>query len=48
MIRRFKGRSDSGATRGVSEITLWRISYFVGSAGNVSSATIQRYIANQR
>jgi putative transposase len=28
--------------------TLWTRSYFVGSVGHVSAATVERYIAEQR
>jgi putative transposase len=51
VIRYIKGRSSHHLRREFPELlkipSLWTHSYFVSTAGNVSSETIQRYIAEQ-
>jgi putative transposase len=52
IVRRIKGRSSRVLRQGFPHLlrlpSLWTRSYFVSTAGNVSSQTIQRYIAEQR
>lgn len=51
VVKRFKGRSSHVLREEFPELlkmpTLWTRSYFLSTAGNVSSETIQRYIENQ-
>lgn len=51
VVRRFKGRSSRVLREEFPELlkmpTLWTRSYFLSTAGNVSSETIQKYIENQ-
>jgi putative transposase len=51
VVKRFKGRSSHVLRQEFPELlrmpTLWTRSYFISTAGNVSSETIQRYIENQ-
>ena len=51
VAKRFKGRSSHVLRKEFPELlkmpTLWTRSYFLSSAGNVSSETIQTYIKNQ-
>ena len=51
MVRSFKGRSSRLLRQEFPQLlrlpSLWTRSYFVSTAGNVSSETIQRYIAAQ-
>jgi len=51
VVKRFKGRSSRYLRREFPELlkmpTLWTRSYFLSTAGNVSSATIEKYIARQ-
>ena len=51
VVKRFKGRSSRYLRREFPELlkmpTLWTRSYFLSTAGNVSSATIQSYIERQ-
>ena len=52
IVRRIKGRSSRVLRQEFPHLlrlpSLWTRSYFVSTAGNVSSQTIQRYIAEQR
>jgi len=52
IVRRLKGRSSRVLRQEFPSLlrlpSLWTRSYFVSTAGNVSSQTIQRYIAEQR
>ena len=52
VIKRIKGRASHYLRKEFPELkklpTLWSPSYFVSTAGNVSSDTIQKYIENQR
>ena len=52
IVRRIKGRSSRVLRQEFPHLrrlpSLWTRSYFVSTAGNVSSHTIQRYIAEQR
>ncbi len=52
IVRQLKGSSSRhlrGRFRHLRSLpVLWSPSYFAGSAGNVSSDTIERYIAEQR
>jgi putative transposase len=52
VIKKIKGRASHHLRAEFPHLlklpTLWTPSYFVGTAGNVSSETIQRYIENQR
>lgn len=52
LIRRIKGRSARYLRKEYPELlkipSLWTHSYFISTAGNVSSDTIRRYIAEQR
>ncbi|MFB6277062.1 MAG: transposase, partial [Halothece sp.] len=47
-----KGRASHYLRKEFPELkklpTLWTPSYFVSTAGNISSDTIQRYIENQK
>lgn len=48
--RRFRGRSSHVLREEFPELlmpTLWTRPYFLSTAGNVSSETIQKYIENQ-
>ena len=51
IIKAFKGRSSNLLRKEFPELlklpTLWTHSYFVSTAGNVSSETIQKYIEAQ-
>ena len=51
VAKRFKGRSSHVLRKEFPELlkmpTLWTRSYFLSTAGNVSSETIQKYIKNQ-
>jgi putative transposase len=51
VVKRFKGRSSRYLRKEFPELlkmsTLWTRSYFLASAGNVSSSTIQKYIEKQ-
>jgi len=51
LIKSFKGRSSNILRKEFPELlklpSLWTHSYFVSTAGNVSSETIQKYIASQ-
>ena len=51
LVKAFKGRSSHYLRREFPELlklpTLWTHSYFVSTAGNVSSQTIQKYIEAQ-
>ena len=51
LVKAFKGRSSHYLCREFPELlklpTLWTHSYFVSTAGNVSSQTIQKYIEAQ-
>lgn len=51
VVKRFKGRSSHVLREEFPELlkmpTLWTRSYFLSTAGNVSSETIQRYIEGQ-
>ena len=51
IIKRIKGRSSHDLRKEFLELlklpTLWTHSYFVSTAGNVSSETIQKYIEAQ-
>jgi putative transposase len=51
VIRYIKGRSSHHLRKEFSELlklpSLWTHSYFISTAGNVSSETIQRYITEQ-
>ena len=52
IVRRIKGRSSRVLRQEFPPLlrlpSLWTRSYFCSTAGNVSSQTIQRYIAEQR
>ena len=52
IVRRIKGRSSRLLRQEFPHLlrlpSLWTRSYFASTAGNVSSQTIQRYIAEQR
>lgn len=52
IVRRIKGRSSRILRQEFPHLlrlpSLWTRSYFCSTAGNVSSQTIQRYIAEQR
>lgn len=53
IVRAFKGRTSRVLRQEFPALrrrlpTLWTRSYFCGTAGNVSAATIQRYIAAQK
>ena len=52
IVRRIKGRSSRVLRQEFPHLlrlpSLWTRSYFVSTAGHVSSHTIQRYIAEQR
>ena len=52
LIRRIKGRSARCLRKEYPELlklpSMWTHSYFISTAGNVSSDTIRRYIAEQR
>lgn len=52
VVKRIKGRSSRLLRQEFPFLlkmpSLWTRSYFVSTAGNISSATIQRYIAEQR
>ena len=52
LIRRIKGRSARYLRKEYPELlklpSMWTHSYFISTAGNVSSDTIRRYIAEQR
>jgi len=52
VVKRIKGRASHYLRKEFPELkklpTLWSPSYFVSTAGNVSSDTIQKYIENQR
>lgn len=52
IVRRIKGRSSRLLRQEFPHLlrlpSLWTRSYFCSTAGNVSSQTIQRYIASQR
>ncbi|MFH1294619.1 MAG: IS200/IS605 family transposase [Candidatus Aenigmatarchaeota archaeon] len=51
VVKRFKGRSSRYLRKEFPELlkmpTLWTRSYFLSTAGNVSSETIQKYIERQ-
>jgi len=51
VVKRFKGRSSHILRKEFPELlkmpTLWTRSYFLSTAGNVSSETILKYIKNQ-
>ena len=51
LIKAFKGRSSNLLRKEYPELlklpSLWTYSYFVSTAGNVSSETIQKYIEEQ-
>ena len=51
LVKAFKGRSSNILRKEFPELlkipSLWTRSYFVSTAGNVSSETIQKYIENQ-
>ena len=51
LIKAFKGRSSNLLRKEYHELlklpSLWTHSYFVSTAGNVSSETIQKYIEEQ-
>lgn len=51
LIRAFKGRSSNLLRKEFPELlklpSLWTHSYFVSTAGNVSSETIQKYVEAQ-
>ena len=51
IVKAFKGRSSNYLRKEFPELlklpTLWTHSYFVSTAGNVSSETIQKYIEAQ-
>ena len=51
VVKRFKGRSSNLLRKEFKELlkmpTLWTRSYFLSTAGNVSSATIKGYINRQ-
>jgi len=52
MIKRIKGRAAHHLRQEFPELLklpcLWTPSYFVSTAGNISTETVKRYIANQR
>ncbi|AFZ45666.1 transposase IS200-family protein [Halothece sp. PCC 7418] len=52
VVKKIKGRASHYLRREFPELkklpTLWSPSYFVSTAGNVSSETIKMYIDNQR
>ena len=52
VVKKIKGRASHYLRREFPELkklpTLWTPSYFVSTAGNVSSETIKKYIENQR
>lgn len=52
VIKRIKGRASHHLRKEFPDLkklpTLWTPSYFVSTAGNVSSETIKRYIETQR
>lgn len=52
IVRRLKGSSSRELRKRFRRLrslpVVWSPSYFAGSAGNVSSDTIERYIADQR
>ncbi len=51
VVKRFKGRSSNLLRKEFPELlkmpTLWTRSYFLSTAGNVSSSTIKKYIERQ-
>lgn len=51
IVKKFKGRSSRYLRKEFPELlkmpTLWTRSYFLSTAGNVSSATIKKYIEQQ-
>ncbi len=51
VVKRFKGRSSRYLRKEFPELlkmsTLWTRSYFLSTAGNISSAAIQKYIERQ-
>ena len=51
VVKRFKGRASRYLRREFPVLlkmpTLWTRSYFLSTAGNISSATIQKYIERQ-
>lgn len=51
VVKRFKGKTSRFLRREFRDLrkmpTLWTRSYFLSTAGNVSSATIQKYIEQQ-
>jgi len=51
VVKRFKGRSSRYLRKEFPELlkmpTLWTRSYFLSTAGNVSAATIKKYIEQQ-
>jgi putative transposase len=51
VVKRFKGRSSRHLRKEFPELlkmpTLWTRSYFLSTAGNVSAATIKKYIEQQ-
>jgi putative transposase len=53
IVQRFKGATSHQLRKEFSWLTtrlpsLWTRSYFVGTAGNVSSATIKKYVEEQK
>jgi len=52
IIKRIKGRASHHLRKEYPELkklpTLWSPSYFVATAGNVSTETIKKYIENQK
>ena len=51
VVKRFKGRSSRYLRNEFPDLrkmpTLWTRSYFLSTAGNISSATVQKYIEQQ-
>ncbi len=52
IVKRIKGRASHHLRKEYPELkklpTLWSPSYFVATAGNVSTDTIKKYIENQK
>jgi putative transposase len=52
VVKKIKGRASHYLRKEFPDLkklpTLWSPSYFVSTAGNVSSDTIKKYIENQR
>ena len=53
LVSRVKGRSSRGLRGEFPDLrsrlpTLWSRSYYAGTVGHVSDATVRRYVANQK